>query len=94
MPPALAFLGRSFPALFHPRALVVGDLPWMSYHVSRDETVRNAAKLVEVNLGATEDDPRVRHVQTLVAVAAGASERALAAAQQHRALVERQTSHA
>jgi methenyltetrahydrofolate cyclohydrolase len=42
---------------------------------------RAAAKLVEVNLGATGDDPRVRHVQTLVAVAAEASERALKAAQ-------------
>jgi methenyltetrahydrofolate cyclohydrolase len=42
---------------------------------------RAAAKLVEVNLGATEDDSRVRHVRSLVAVAAEASERALAAAQ-------------
>ena len=42
---------------------------------------RAAAKLVETNLGATEEDPRVRHVQSLVAVAAEASERALAAAQ-------------
>ena len=42
---------------------------------------RAAAKLVEVNLGATGDDPRVRHVQTLVAVAAEASARALKAAQ-------------
>jgi len=42
---------------------------------------RAAAKLVEVNLGAREDDPRVRHVRSLVAVAAEASERALAAAQ-------------
>ena len=41
---------------------------------------RVAAMLVETNLGATEDDPRVRHVRTLVAVAAEASERALAAA--------------
>ncbi len=29
-----------------PDALVVGDLPWMSYHVSAEETVRNAAKLI------------------------------------------------
>ena len=29
-----------------PNALIVGDLPWMSYHVSRDETVRNAATLI------------------------------------------------
>ena len=26
-----------------PRPLVVGDLPWMSYHVSIEDTVRNAA---------------------------------------------------
>jgi len=42
---------------------------------------RVAAKLVETNLGATDDDPRVRHVRTLVDVAAEASNRALAAAQ-------------
>jgi 3-methyl-2-oxobutanoate hydroxymethyltransferase len=29
-----------------PRAMVVGDLPWMSYHVSVEDTVRNAAALV------------------------------------------------
>jgi len=29
-----------------PSALVVGDLPWMSYHVSRSETVHNAATLI------------------------------------------------
>ena len=28
-----------------PRPLIVGDLPWLSYHVSREETVRNAAAL-------------------------------------------------
>ena len=27
------------------RALVVGDLPWLSYHVSAEDTVRNAALL-------------------------------------------------
>ena len=29
-----------------PNALIVGDLPWMSYHVSVDDTVRNAAALI------------------------------------------------
>jgi len=29
-----------------PRAHIVGDLPWMSYHVDRAETVRNAATMV------------------------------------------------
>jgi 3-methyl-2-oxobutanoate hydroxymethyltransferase len=37
-----------------PRALVVGDLPWLSYHVSRDETVRNAATLVRAGAGAVK----------------------------------------
>jgi methenyltetrahydrofolate cyclohydrolase len=42
---------------------------------------RAAAKLVEINLGATGDDPRVRHARSLVTIARDASERALAAAQ-------------
>lgn len=29
-----------------PQALIVGDLPWMSYHVSTSETVHNAAALI------------------------------------------------
>lgn len=29
-----------------PKALIVGDLPWMSYHVSPEDTVRNAAALI------------------------------------------------
>jgi 3-methyl-2-oxobutanoate hydroxymethyltransferase len=29
-----------------PAALIVGDLPWMSYHVSIEDTVRNAATLI------------------------------------------------
>ena len=29
-----------------PRPLVVGDLPWLSYHVSVEDTVRNAATLI------------------------------------------------
>ena len=30
----------------NPSALIVGDLPWLSYHVSVEETVRNAAQLI------------------------------------------------
>jgi 3-methyl-2-oxobutanoate hydroxymethyltransferase len=37
-----------------PRALVVGDLPWLSYHVSHTETVRNAATLVRAGAGAVK----------------------------------------
>ena len=42
---------------------------------------RAAATLVETNLGATQDDARVRHVRSLVEVAADASKRALFAAE-------------
>src|SRR4029079_3730362 len=37
-----------------PRPLIVGDLPWLSYHVSREETVRNAAALVRAGAGAVQ----------------------------------------
>lgn len=29
-----------------PRALIVGDMPWMSYHVSVEDAVRNAGRMV------------------------------------------------
>ncbi len=38
----------------HPRCLVVGDMPWMSYHVSAEEAVRNAARLVRAGAGAVK----------------------------------------
>src|SRR5881275_2976376 len=37
-----------------PRALVVADLPWLSYHVSTAETVHNAARLVRAGGGAVK----------------------------------------
>ncbi len=37
-----------------PAALVVGDLPWMSYHVDRADTVRNAAELIRAGAGAVK----------------------------------------
>jgi 3-methyl-2-oxobutanoate hydroxymethyltransferase len=37
-----------------PRPFVVGDLPWMSYHVSSEETVRNAATLVRAGAQAVK----------------------------------------
>jgi len=37
-----------------PRALVIGDLPWLSYHVSIEETVRNAARLIRAGAGAVK----------------------------------------
>ena len=37
-----------------PDPLVVGDLPWMSYHVSTDDAVRNAARLVRAGAQAVK----------------------------------------
>src|SRR5207247_7693359 len=37
-----------------PQALLIGDLPWLSYHVSDAETVRNAAKLVRAGAAAVK----------------------------------------
>src|SRR6516162_833650 len=37
-----------------PRALVVADLPWLSYHVSTEETVHNAARLIRAGAGAVK----------------------------------------
>src|SRR5205823_14838817 len=38
----------------HPRPLVVADLPWMSYHVSQEDTVRNAATLIRAGAAAVK----------------------------------------
>jgi 3-methyl-2-oxobutanoate hydroxymethyltransferase len=37
-----------------PSALIVGDLPWMSYHLDRSDAVRNAAALVRAGAGAVK----------------------------------------
>lgn len=37
-----------------PRALVVADLPWLSYHVSVEDTVRNAGRLVHAGAQAVK----------------------------------------
>src|SRR5436853_2918151 len=37
-----------------PRPLIVGDLPWLSYHVSNADTVQNAARLVRAGAGAVK----------------------------------------
>jgi 3-methyl-2-oxobutanoate hydroxymethyltransferase len=37
-----------------PSPLIVGDLPWLSYHVSVEDTVRNAARLVRAGAEAVK----------------------------------------
>jgi 3-methyl-2-oxobutanoate hydroxymethyltransferase len=52
-----------------PAALVVGDLPWLSYHVSVEETVRNAATLIRAGAQCVKLEggrKRVAMVEALV----------------------------
>jgi 3-methyl-2-oxobutanoate hydroxymethyltransferase len=51
-----------------PRALVVGDLPWMSYHVSREETVRNAAALIRAGAGAVKLEGGRKRLDAIAAI--------------------------
>jgi 3-methyl-2-oxobutanoate hydroxymethyltransferase len=37
-----------------PQAMVIGDLPWLSYHLSTEDTVRNAATLVRAGAQAVK----------------------------------------
>ena len=51
-----------------PRALVVGDLPWLSYHVSVDDTVRNAAALVRAGAQAVKLEGGAKRVPMVEAI--------------------------
>jgi 3-methyl-2-oxobutanoate hydroxymethyltransferase len=51
-----------------PNALVVGDLPWLSYHVSRDETVHNAAKLIRAGAGAVKLEGGRKRLESVAAI--------------------------
>jgi 3-methyl-2-oxobutanoate hydroxymethyltransferase len=51
-----------------PSALIVGDLPWMSYHVSREETVRNAATLVRAGAGAVKLEGGRKRLDAIAAI--------------------------
>jgi len=52
-----------------PDCLVVGDMPWMSYHVSAEETVRNAARLIRAGAECVKLEggrKRVRVIEALI----------------------------
>jgi len=52
-----------------PKQLIVGDLPWMAYHVSTEDTLRNAAKLIRAGAGAVKLEggtTRVPMIEALV----------------------------
>ncbi|HVB94509.1 MAG TPA: 3-methyl-2-oxobutanoate hydroxymethyltransferase [Acidimicrobiales bacterium] len=53
-----------------PRPLIVGDLPWLSYHIDTADTVRNAAALIRAGAGAVKLEggrKRVPMIEALVA---------------------------
>ena len=52
-----------------PDAFIVADLPWMSYHVSQEETVRNAARLIRSGARAVKlegGQDRVSMIEAIV----------------------------
>lgn len=61
----VAAVGRA-----HPRALVVGDMPWLSYHLGAEDAVRNAAKLIRAGAGAVKLEGGVRRVPVVQAIEA------------------------
>jgi 3-methyl-2-oxobutanoate hydroxymethyltransferase len=51
-----------------PNALVVGDLPWLSYHVSTADTVRNAATLVRAGAHAVKLEGGRKRLEAVQAI--------------------------
>src|SRR5208282_1139914 len=51
-----------------PRALVVGDMPWLSYHLETSDTVRNAARLVRAGAQAVKLEGGRRRVGAVRAI--------------------------
>lgn len=52
-----------------PHALIVGDLPWLSYHLSTEDTVRNAAALIRAGAEAVKlegGSKRIPMIEALV----------------------------
>ena len=52
-----------------PEAFIVADLPWMSYHISTEETVKNAAKLIRAGAKAVKlegGQDRISMVEAIV----------------------------
>jgi 3-methyl-2-oxobutanoate hydroxymethyltransferase len=49
----------------HPRALVLGDMPWLSYHLEASDSVRNAAALVRAGAQAVKLEGGRRRVDAI-----------------------------
>jgi len=51
-----------------PEALIVGDLPWLSYHLSRHEAVANAATLIRAGAGCVKLEGGANRVPVVTAI--------------------------
>jgi 3-methyl-2-oxobutanoate hydroxymethyltransferase len=51
-----------------PRPMVIADLPWMSYHVSTEDTVRNAATLIRAGATAVKLEGGAKRVPAIAAI--------------------------
>ena len=54
----------------HPSALIVADMPWMSYHVSAADTVRHAAMLRRAGVQAVKLEGGRRRIPMIEALVA------------------------
>ena len=52
----------------HPSALVIADMPWMSYHVSTADTVKNAATLIRAGAQAVKLEGGRRRIPMIEAL--------------------------
>jgi len=52
----------------NPRALVVGDLPWMSYHLGANDAVANAAKLIRAGARSVKLEGGAKRVPVIEAI--------------------------
>ena len=55
-------------ARVQPSALVVADMPWMSYHVSVEDTVRNAAQLIRAGASTVKLEGGRKRVPMIEAI--------------------------
>ena len=51
-----------------PSALIVADMPWLSYHLSETETVRNASRLIRAGASAVKLEGGERRLSAIAAL--------------------------
>jgi 3-methyl-2-oxobutanoate hydroxymethyltransferase len=50
------------------KPMIVGDLPWLSYHVSKEDTVRNAARLIQAGAASVKLEGGRKRVPMIEAI--------------------------